>query len=177
MAINATLVPDLWKAFPAGYLAEAGTLTVCGAQAFRGKDHSIVWYWPQDARFGKPGTDLFDEARQRLDLLPDLEDPSTWSAAVRLLASRCNLDYGRKGVLWVPKAKEVIDRKRWSSGKALVGWTLRTMSRQATFPIPDVNDELVALLRAIAMTNCACGRGLQRDCPQHGEIKARPWRS
>ena len=23
---------------------------------------------------------------------------------------------------------------------------------------------------------CACGRGLKRDCPQHGEIKARPWR-
>lgn len=176
MPVDPTIVADLWAAFPAGYLALPGTATVCGAQALRGKDHSVVWFWPEDAKFSKPGLTMFDEARAKLDLLPDLDDQSTWYAALHHLAERALLSPGTRGVIWVPKSAEVVDRKRWSSGKALVGWTARTLTRSATFMIPGVTDERVALLKAIAMTNCACGRGPRAECPQHGDAKARPWR-
>jgi len=174
MPFDSTAIQDLWNAFPTGHFDIPGTMTVTGVQVLKGRDGQAVWFWPEEARFGKPGTALFDEARGRLDLLPDLSDNATWFAVLRLLAERCNID-PRRGMMWVPKAKEVVDKKRWSTGKAIAGWSLRTLTKQATFPV-ELNDEVLALLQAVAMTNCACGRGPMRLCPLHGESKARPWR-
>lgn len=175
MAVNPAHIPHLWAAFPVGYLAVPGTVTAEGRQVVRGKDNQCLWYWPVDAKFSKPGLAVFDDERPTGKLLPDLSDDSTWGAVLRLLAERCNID-GNRGVLWVPKTTTVVDRKRWSSGKAIAGWTLRTLTRHATFVLPDEKDEVVAVLKAVTMTNCACMRVLKRECPMHGEIKARPWR-
>ena len=174
MPFDPSNMQDLWAAFPTGSLDVPGTMTVTGVQVLKGRDQQSVWFWPEDARFGKPGTALFDEARSRLDLLPDLTDISTWLTALRVLADRTNIDPHR-GVLWVPKGKEVFDRKRGSSGKAIAGWSLRTLTKQATFPI-ETTDEIVALMRALAMTNCACGKVFKSLCPMHGDSKHRPWR-
>ena len=174
MHIDPKLLKDFWSAFPAGYFDVPGTVTVGGQQVLKGKNGQVLWYWPQDALFSRPGLTLFDDARPTATLLPDLEDDSTWAAVMRLLAQRTGL--GTRGTTWVPKTHEVRDRSRGSTSKAIAGWTLHSMTRQATFPLPDVKGEDVALLRAVAMTNCACGRGSQRDCPQHGDVKARPWR-
>lgn len=166
---------NLWSAFPTGFLEVPGTSTIGRQQVLRGRDNQCLWFWPQELVFAKPGASLFDETRPTGVLLPDLSDDATWWAVLRLLAQRVGIPNTR-GVSWVPKAGEVVDRKRGSVGKAVVGWTVRSLTRSATFPIPQVSDEEQALLVAVAMTNCACGRGVQRDCPQHGEIKARPWR-
>ena len=146
-----------------------------GQQVLRGKDGLPIWYWPEEAKFSKPGLPLFDEERPKLILLPDLTDESTWYAALRLLADRCNVN-GTKGLMWSPKATEVHDRKRGSVSKAVAGWTLRTLTRQVMFPLPDEKDEAMALLKAIKLTHCSCGRGSKRECPQHGESRHRPWR-
>ena len=170
-----TPMTDLWAAFPVGYLPVPGTTTVGGQQVLRGKDGDTLWYWPVDAKFSKPGHTFFDEERPKLELLPDLNDDSTWSAVLRMLADRVNIN-GSRGVMWAPKATEVKDRKRGSVSKAIAGWSLRTLTRQVVFPLPDLNDEVTALLRALKMTHCSCGRGLKRECAQHGESKHRPWR-
>jgi hypothetical protein len=163
-----------WNAFPTGYLPIPGTTTVGGQQVLRGKEGQALWYWPKEAWFSQPGQDLFDEVRSTAVLFPDLTDDATWAAVLRLLAQRVGL--GTRGLAWVPKACEVRDRARSSFGKGIAGWTLHTMTRRAMFPIPDVKDETEALLRAIAMTNCECGKGSKRNCPLHGDSAARPWR-
>jgi len=166
-------IRDLCAAFPIGYLGIPGTMTVAGMQVLKDRQGQNIWFWPQEVKFGKPGTTLFEEAREKLELLPDLTDDSTWFAALRLLAERCRLN-PRQGVRWGPKAKAVFDRKRGSSGKAIAGWSLRTWTTHATFPIT-LTEEVPALLRALTMTNCACGRGPLRQCPIHGEANFRPW--
>ena len=170
-----TPMTDLWAAFPIGYFPTPGTSTVGGQQVVRGKDGAPLWYWPEDAKFSKPGLSFFDEERPKLWLLPDLTDDSTWVAVLRLLGTRTNID-GSRGIMWTPKATETRDRARMSVGKTLAGWTLRTVTRQVTFPLPGVKDEATALLKALKMTACACNKGLQRECPQHGETRYRPWK-
>lgn len=174
MAFDPTMTPDLWAAFPRGYLDVPGTVTVGGHQVLRGRDGVPVWFWPQEVKFSRPGLDLFDDCKDKLVLLPDITDTATWAVAIRVLAERCHID-PQRGALWVPKGKEVIDRQRGSSGKAIAGWSLRTVTKQVLFPIA-VSDEKVALLRALAMTNCACGRGPMMQCPIHGDSRHRPWR-
>lgn len=165
---------SLWDAFPTGYFPVRGTTTLGGQQVLQGKGTQILWYWPQEAQFSRQGNMLFDEARPAGVLLPDLEDEATRDAVRRFLAERVGL--GAQGTTWSPKTQDVRDPARGSTHKTIVGWTLHAMTRRATFAIPDVKDGATALLQAVKLTNCACGRGSPRDCPLHGDIKARPWK-
>ena len=166
---------ELWAAFPTGYFPITGTTTVGGQQVLRGKDTQPLWYWPVDSSFSKPGHALFEGAKSTGILLPSLSDDATWSALLRYLAQRAGIR-GVRGLTWFAKTGSVRDPKRNSIRKVVESWSLRTLTTGLSFPLPDVLEEDIALLKAIAMTNCACGRGLPRDCPMHGEAKARPWR-
>ena len=170
------MIPQtLWDAFPVGYLPIVGTSTIGKQQVVRGKDGQCLWFWPTDIHFSKPGFEKFDDLRPKGWFLPDLTDDVTRTAITRVLAERVNMD-ATCGVLWFPKTTETVDHSRGSASKAILGWTIRSIARQAFFPMPDEKNGDTALLQAIAMTNCACGRGSKKNCPMHGENRARPWR-
>lgn len=170
-----TDLKELLAAFPIRYLPVSGTVTIGGQQVIKGKDDQCLWYWPQDAKFSKPGLTVFEEERQKMTLFPDMSDEATYAAVLRILANRVGMS-AKSGVIWIPKTKEIQDKNRGSVSKVIAGWSLHTLTRQVLFPLPEVKDDAQALVQAITMSNCACGRGPIKDCPSHGESKARPWR-
>lgn len=176
MKPTTTLYQLLRAAFPAGYLTTPGTRTMGGHQALRGATGATVWCWPHGGEILGPDDPRFDVARKEGLILPDLSDASTWGAVLRLLGGRVGLTDYQQGLLWVPKAGLVTDRARGSSGKVTAGWTVRTLTRSATFSLPGVIDPVEGLLRAVALTNCACSVGAKRACPTHGDAMSRPWR-
>ena len=171
---NPKLVQALWDAFPAGFIDVVGTTTLGGQWVVTGKNGLPLWWFPVGGTFHKPGMPEFDEARSKLSLLPDPENHVTRLLLRHMLAERAALD-PTNGVLWTPKAKETVDRSRMATGKGFGGWSLRTLTRHVTFPM-DERDGTIGLLKAIHMTNCACGRGPMRACPVHGDSTAKPWR-
>jgi hypothetical protein len=163
----------LWSAFPIGYFPVPGTVTVGGQQVLRGRDQQPMWFDPQEVQFYRNGSQAFDHARNLLHLLPDLDDEMTYIAVLRHLAMRCGIDPS-KGLAFVPKSAMVRNVKRNSVSKQIAGWTVRTLSQSATFPVTDTNERL-ALLECLRMSNCTCGQSYKSLCPQHGKPSDRPW--
>ena len=171
---EARLFQALWDAFPMAYFATPGTRTRGGQTVVYDKGTHPAWYFPDEKALARSGMPLFDDARTKMSLMPDVTDHMTRLALRNLLADRTGLDCSN-GVLWVPKAKEVQDRQRGTMSKAIAGWTLRNMAQSRMFTMTET-DVTLALLQAIKMTNCACGRGNQRACPLHGDASAKVWR-
>ena len=163
-----------WEAFPSGWFHEAGTLAVCGARLVR-FSRGAVWALPPmngngarlvpaDAASADPDVAVLVAS---LALLPDVTDPATAAMIRDMLCRRTGIDPSR-GVTWAPRA----------NGKSHGGWTLATPTQSRVFSpaaVPD-RDPDVALLRAVAATNCRCGAGARTACPMHGAKGAKPWR-
>lgn len=154
----------LHNAFPAGFFPEPGTVTVAGVQVIRGSNTLPTWLWADRDQTAKQGDPLFDQARKAGDLLPEMLHPGTRDAVRRLLIERVR--FNSDTAFWTPKTSR--------QGKNVEGWVLSTQTRRVVFPIEGETDWTQALLQAIVMTNCACGRGLRSQCPIHGTWK--PWR-
>ena len=173
MLDNPSVIQALWEAFPKGYAEIPGIRTLGGYYVLRGKG-GLLWFQPVGGGIISVGSDTFDEVRDRLELLPDPMDPNTWTLLRHYLADRAGMDT-TQGIGWFPKSKQAVDTKRASTGKVLAGWSLKSFSRNVTLPIDEKNG-VIALLKAIQMTNCTCGVTGMRLCPLHGDSKAKPWR-
>lgn len=169
------LLQALWDAFPQGYFERIGTVTQGGWSVVRGKYGTPNWFSPDGGIVTKPGASDFEEAKKLLALLPDVTDATTLLSLRSFLAERCGLD-SSNGVHWTPKADKEWNKQRQAYSKVYGGWNLATVSRTICFPMQGENDPVLGLLKAIQMTNCACGRVLQKQCPQHGDLSAKPWR-
>lgn len=160
----------LKKAFPVGYLPLHGTMTVGGHHVIL-LNKSPAWVLP-NGTLSRPGHSGLEPDRQQGLLLPDLGDPGTFTALLRLLASRAAMD-GSRGLLWAPRSKSVRNTRGFSE-KHQVGWTLKNATTGIFFTIEE-KDPGVALVHAVQKTNCRCGAGYKSLCPQHGETGARTW--
>jgi hypothetical protein len=168
------LVRALWMAFPMQYFDRPGSGTIGGWSVIRGKGGISLWFTPDGGVLCRPGMPAFAEVASTMALLPDPFDSTTWLLLRNYLAERAGLDTSG-GIGWTPKGREVIDRKRWSRGKELAGWTLRTVSSTRTIAVKET-DPVYALLAAIQMTNCTCSTpGSVSTCPLHGTARSSPW--
>ena len=168
------LIQALWDAFPAGYFERVGTVTRGGYSVITGKHGLPAWFSPNGGVVTKPGLLDFDEARQKLDMLPDVADSTTLLCMRSYLAEQTGISPDN-GVFWHPKAGSIHDKSRNVKKIIHAGWTVSTPKQSYTFPMEE-KDSVLGLLKAIAMTNCACGRGPQRMCPRHGDPTSKPWK-
>jgi len=138
------MVNDIWAAFPDKYAMLGGSRTIGGQYCLRSKVHGYVWAWPDEGVMSKVGQTKFEEAKNKLDLLPDPRDLGTRNAIRSLLAQRVDLDPSY-GLVWGPKAKN----------KRIVGWALGGRSKQVFFPYPvdAPSDPTLALVKTLALVN------------------------
>lgn len=161
------VIQAAWSAFPLGWFMCAGTKSRCGANLVS-LPSGLVWVLPPAVAEGTAclapaesyhGNVKVRELRDSFQMLPDIKDTATFLMLLDHVARRAGLGTDN-GLHWTPRAK----------GKERIGWAISTPSRQRMIPSALVPSHIpeIALLQAIAATNCSCTKTGRAQCPEHG---------